>query len=293
MVTAADITALKIEARARAEKENELREAVDRLRANQSELTELNEKYHEAKVRAEAANRAKSEFLANMSHELRTPLNAIIGFSEIMIGEMFGRLGDTRYAEYTRDIHASGQHLLELINDVLDMSKIEAGKMTLRLESVELGEVIDDAVRLVRTRASSNGLDLHVHVAERLPRVLADERSVRQVLLNLLSNATKFTPAGGRIEVRAVLEGEVVRVSVVDTGVGISGADLARLGQPFEQVETQHARTGRGTGLGLALSKALVNMHEGAFRLESAQGVGTTASFTLKLAAAPRAAAAA
>jgi len=220
-----------------------------------------------------------------MSHELRTPLNAINGFSEIMVGEMYGPLGDARYRDYARDILNSGQHLLALINDILDMSKIEAGKMTLRFEPCSLEEIAEDALRLVRNRAETAGLTLVLDFVE-LPDVEADYRAVKQVLLNLLSNAIKFTPRGGRITLRAdrrddALGGERVRISVQDTGIGISPEDLERLAKPFEQVETQHAKTQQGTGLGLALTKSLVEMHGGVLDIRSAPGEGTTVSFTL------------
>jgi two-component system cell cycle sensor histidine kinase PleC len=238
------------------------------------------------KVKAEGANKAKSEFLANMSHELRTPLNAINGFSEIMMNEMFGPLGDQRYKGYSLDIHNSGQHLLALINDILDMSKIEAGKMNLKFEPLSLEDVTEDAVRLVRNRAEAAGLKLEVDFPA-LPEVEADYRAVKQVLLNLLSNAIKFTPRAGRVTVRAEVRrdplGERVRVSVTDTGIGIAPEDLARLAKPFEQVESQHAKTTQGTGLGLALTKSLVEMHDGALEMTSTPGEGTTVSFILPI----------
>ena len=284
VVTAVDISALKAQEAALKLNEQELRQAVANLERSQEQLSELARKYEAEKVRAETANRAKSEFLANMSHELRTPLNAINGFSEIMLGEMYGPLGDRRYRDYARDILDSGQHLLALINDILDMSKIEAGKMTLRFEPVAMEEVTEDAVRLVMNRAESAGLEVNVDFPA-LPDVEADYRAVKQVLLNLLSNAIKFTPRGGRITVladAADAPGEPrVRVSVKDTGIGISPDDLERLARPFEQIEHQHAKTQQGTGLGLALSKALVEMHGGELALSSAPGQGTTASFCL------------
>ena len=285
VLTAADITALKRQERAREEKEIALRDAVGRLEASRTELGELATKYHDAKVRAEEANRAKSEFLANMSHELRTPLNAIIGFSEMMSAEMFGKIAERRYVEYSRDILVSGQHLLALINDILDMSKIEAGKLNLRKEPLDVAEAVAEAVRLVRARAETSGLELIVEAPSLLPNVQADERAFKQILLNLLSNALKFTPTGGLIRVRARQEGGAIRIAVTDSGIGIAKSDLARLGRPFEQVETQHAKTTHGTGLGLALTKALVHLHGGRFDLESEPGVGTTAEFTLPLAA--------
>jgi two-component system cell cycle sensor histidine kinase PleC len=219
-----------------------------------------------------------------MSHELRTPLNAINGFSEIMLAEMYGPLGDSRYADYAQDIHNSGQHLLALINDILDMSKIEAGKMTLHFEPLAICDVVEDAARLVRTKADAAGLALEVVVSD-LPEVEADYRALKQVLLNLLSNAVKFTPRGGRVRVIAApAEGEGgarVRLSVQDTGIGIAPEDLARLARPFEQIESQQAKTQQGTGLGLALTKSLVEMHGGLLELKSAPGQGTTASFSL------------
>jgi len=286
VMTAADITAIKLQEETRRLSEERLREAVDKLEHSQVQLAELARKYEAEKIRAEGANKAKSEFLANMSHELRTPLNAINGFSEIMLGEMFGPLGDKRYKEYSQDILSSGQHLLALINDILDMSKIEAGKMNLRFEPLHLQDVVDDAVRLVRNRAEASGLILEADLPP-LPEVEADYRAIKQVLLNLLSNALKFTPHGGRVRVVAELRrdsmGDRVCVSVSDTGIGISKNDLARLARPFEQIESQHSKTQQGTGLGLALTKSLVEMHEGALDMASEPGRGTTVSFTLPL----------
>ena len=284
VMTAADITAIKLQDEARRLNEEKLQRVVDDLERSQAQLAELARKYEAEKIRAEGANRAKSEFLANMSHELRTPLNAINGFSEIMVGEMFGALGDKRYKEYSQDILSSGQHLLALINDILDMSKIEAGKMNLSFEPLHLEDVVEDAVRLVRGRAEASGLALEVKLPD-LPEIEADYRAVKQVILNILSNALKFTPHGGRVTLTAELRhdplGDRVRVSVHDTGIGISPEDLARLAQPFEQIESQHSKTQQGTGLGLALTKSLVEMHEGALELASQSGKGTTVSFTL------------
>ena len=284
VMTAADITAIKNQEEARRLNEEQLQYAVTGLERSQEQLAELARKYEMEKVKAEGANKAKSEFLANMSHELRTPLNAINGFSEIMMNEMFGKLGDARYKGYSLDIHNSGQHLLALINDILDMSKIEAGKMNLKFESLHLEDVTEDAVRLVRNRAEAAGLQLDIDFPT-LPEVEADYRAVKQVLLNLLSNAIKFTPRAGRVTVRAEVRrdplGERVRVSVTDTGIGIAAEDLARLAKPFEQVESQHAKTTQGTGLGLALTKSLVEMHDGALEMTSTPGEGTTVSFML------------
>ncbi len=282
VLTAADVTAIKRQEEARAKNEAELEQLVARLRQHQAELAILAREYETEKTRAEAANKAKSEFLANMSHELRTPLNAINGFSEIMAGEMFGPLGDARYKEYARDIFNSGQHLLALINDVLDMAKIEAGKFTLHYEPISVEDVVEDAMRLMRGRAESMGLELRV-IMNPLPEIDADYRAVKQILLNLLSNAVKFTPRGGSVILRAEQAGEFARLTVRDTGIGISREDLSRLARPFEQVETQHAKTQQGTGLGLALTRSLIEMHGGRFELSSEPGLGTTATVALPL----------
>ncbi len=285
VMTAADITAIKTQEEARRLNEEQLQKAVVGLELSQQQLSELARKYETEKVRAEGANKAKSEFLANMSHELRTPLNAINGFSEIMVQEMFGPLGDARYKGYSQDILSSGQHLLALINDILDMSKIEAGKMNLKFEPLTVEDVTEDAVRLVRNRAESAGQLMTIDLPEDLPEIEADYRAIKQVLLNLLSNAIKFTPRGGRITIRAERRddplGEQVRISVQDTGIGIAEDDLARLARPFEQVENQHSKTTQGTGLGLALTKSLVEMHGGELDMRSSPGQGTTVSFAL------------
>ncbi len=287
VITASDITAIKSQEETRRRNEAQLQALVADLERSQEQLSELARKYEAEKVRAEGANKAKSEFLANMSHELRTPLNAINGFSEIMVGEMFGALGDTRYKGYAQDILSSGQHLLALINDILDMSKIEAGKMNLRFEPLALDEVVEDAVRLVRNRAEAAGLVMAIELPP-LPEVEADYRALKQVLLNILSNAIKFTPRGGRITIKAEGRrgplGDHVRVSVQDTGIGIAQDDLPRLARPFEQVESQqHAKSTQGTGLGLALTKSLVEMHGGLLDVQSAPGEGTLVSFTVPL----------
>ncbi|HYM30366.1 MAG TPA: HAMP domain-containing sensor histidine kinase [Candidatus Cybelea sp.] len=231
-----------------------------------------------ARDEAHAASQAKSHFLANMSHELRTPLNAIIGFSELIRDESFGPVGKACYREYALDIHSSGTHLLNIINDILDLTKIEAGKFDLALEPIELGGLIDTAVRFVEPKAATGEIALKVAVAPGMAPVQADRRALKQILLNLLSNAVKFTPRGGRIEVRATVEprGEVV-IAVADTGIGIAPADMARVMTPFGQVETAYSRSTQGTGLGLPLTKHLVEMHGGHLELVSASGKGTTA----------------
>ncbi|MBA2587985.1 MAG: PAS domain-containing sensor histidine kinase [Alphaproteobacteria bacterium] len=237
----------------------------------------------EARDAALAANRAKSRFLANMSHELRTPLNAIIGFSEVMTREMFGPVGP-RYQEYSRLIHESGAHLLELINSVLDMSKIEAGKFELAEELFDLGDVADSAVRFLKIPAERAGVALKLDIAPSARLVFADRRAVKQILVNLLSNGVKYTPPGGVVTVTARPE-KGIEITVRDTGTGISKADLEQLGQPFEQVQNAEVRTKEGTGLGLALVKALAVMHGGEAVLASALGEGTIVTVRLPHAA--------
>ena len=239
----------------------------------------------EARDLAEQASRAKSRFLANMSHELRTPLNAIIGFSEVMMHEMFGPLGGPRYGEYSRLIHESGNHLLELINGVLDMSKIEAGKFELSEEVFDLAAVAEASVRFVRLPAERAGVVLKTAIAPAVQRVFADKRAIKQILVNLLSNGVKFTPRGGEVCIRASLDSRGVEIAVADSGVGISKRDLERLGKPFEQVEGEHVRAKEGTGLGLSLVKALAAMHGGEALLESTLGEGTVVRVRLPYAA--------
>jgi signal transduction histidine kinase len=226
-----------------------------------------------------AASQHKSEFLANMSHELRTPLNAIIGFSEVLSERMFGDLND-KQDEYLKDIYASGQHLLSLINDILDLSKIEAGRMELEMTDFDLPTALDSALTLIRERAGRRGITLHLSVDERLGQLRADERKIRQVVLNLLSNAIKFTPEGGRIEVAAVPRDEFVEVSVSDTGVGIAPEDQEAVFEEFRQVGTA-AKKVEGTGLGLALSRKFIELHGGRIWLESRVGIGSTFTFSI------------
>jgi signal transduction histidine kinase len=227
----------------------------------------------------EAASQHKSEFLANMSHELRTPLNAIIGFSEVLSERMFGELNE-KQEEYLKDIYTSGTHLLSLINDILDLSKIEAGRMDLESTDFHLPTALDSALTLVRERAGRRGLALHLRVDERLGQVQADERKVRQVVLNLLSNAIKFTPEGGRIEVRAAPVDGAVEVSVTDTGVGIAPEDQEAVFEEFRQVGTADKKV-EGTGLGLTLCRKFVELHGGRIWVKSEVGVGSTFTFTI------------
>ncbi len=240
----------------------------------------------EARDTALDASRAKSRFLANMSHELRTPLNAIIGFSEVMTREMFGPVGP-RYQEYSRLIHESGGHLLELINSVLDMSKIEAGKFELAEEMFDLEEMAEGAVRVLKIPSERACVALKLAVAPSARLVFADRRALKQILVNLLSNGVKYTPPGGevRVSARALESGQGIEIVVSDTGTGISKADLERLGKPFEQVENAETRAKEGTGLGLALVKSLAMMHGGSATLDSVLGEGTTVTVRLPHAA--------
>ncbi|MGH7875450.1 MAG: GAF domain-containing protein [Candidatus Binatia bacterium] len=230
----------------------------------------------------EAANRHKSEFLANMSHELRTPLNAIIGFSEVLQEKLFGELNE-KQAEYTDDILSSGRHLLSLINEILDLSKVEAGRMDLELATFDLPLAIDNARTFVRERATKHGIALDVDIDERLGDFLGDERKIKQILLNLLSNAVKFTPEGGRIEIAARRTDGAVEISVSDTGVGIAAEDQPRIFEEFRQIGSDYAHKVEGTGLGLTLAKKFVELHGGRIWVESEVGKGSTFVFTLPL----------
>lgn len=223
---------------------------------------------------AEAANQAKTRFLANMSHELRTPLNAILGFSEVMIQEMFGPLGASRYMEYSRLIHESGSHLLELINSVLDLSKIEAGKLEILEECFDLTGCVDQVLHFVRIAAERAEIHLVIDIDPAAAEVFADRRAVGQMLINLFSNAIKYTPAGGEVCLTARRREKGIEIAVSDTGTGIAPADIRRLGKPFEQ--TRSASGKEGTGLGLALVKAYAQLHGGEVILQSVVGVGTT-----------------
>jgi signal transduction histidine kinase len=225
------------------------------------------------------ASQHKSEFLANMSHELRTPLNAIIGFSEVLTDRMFGELNE-KQEEYLKDIYASGTHLLSLINDILDLSKIEAGRMELELTDFDLPTALDNALTLVRERAGRRNITLQMSVDERLGEVRADERKIRQVVLNLLSNAIKFTPEGGGIEVAALPKDGSVEVSVTDTGVGIAPEDQEAVFEEFRQVGTAEKKA-EGTGLGLTLCRKFIELHGGRIWVTSQVGVGSTFTFTV------------
>ena len=228
----------------------------------------------------ELANKHKSEFLANMSHELRTPLNAIIGFSEVLSEEMFGDVND-KQREYLLDIHSSGHHLLSLINDILDLSKIEAGRMELDLSSFNLAMLLDNATTLVRERAMRQGLTLVLDVEDGIADWVADARKLKQVVINLRSNAVKFTPAGGRVTLRGRAREHAVEIAVIDTGVGIALEQQALVFEEFRQAGGDVLRKSEGTGLGLSLAKRFVELHGGTMRVESAPGQGSTFAFIL------------
>ena len=256
----------------------------ERLLAEQQSqrLADLADKYAREKTRAEAANRSKSEFLANMSHELRTPLNAIIGFSEVMQEQMFGPIGSPKYTEYSHDIHKSGQFLLDVINDILDMSKIEAGRMEMELTPLSLPSIIEDIMRFVGPRAAEG----KVEIVQKLPKscdMVGDKRALKQVFINLMSNAVKFTPEGGQVTIAIARLKDTVKITIADTGIGIPDNDIEKLGRPFEQVENQFTKSKGGSGLGLAISKSLVDLHHGNLAIDSVVGEGTTVTVTLPL----------
>jgi PAS domain S-box-containing protein len=246
-----------------------------------TELKQAGEELDIARKEAEAANSAKSHLLANVSHELRTPLNAILGFSEILAGEMLGSLGE-RYRDYAKDIHDSGLHLLSIIDDLLDLSKIEAGRLNLSEDIVDVVELFDTVSRFVRERASSAGLTMSIDLPADMPALKADRRAMRQVLLNLLSNSVKFTPAGGHIALEAIREPcGGIGFRVRDNGIGIAAGDIHRAMEPFGLINSSLSRRHTGTGLGLPITRALVELHRGRFELTSEPGVGTTATVYL------------
>ena len=262
--------------RARKHADDELGQVSDGFNRMLAEIQahdlELRAAWHEA----DAASRAKSEFLANMSHELRTPLNAIIGFSEIIKLEMLGPLGTGRYRHYAQDIFDSGNHLLAVIGDILDISKVEAGEFELHAEPTDLEEIVEQSLRLVRERAEAAGIRIEVAIGRDLPRLLLDQRLIKQSLINLLSNAIKFSPEGGSVAVRAARgpEGSVL-LSVADSGIGIAEDDIPSVLKPFSQVESAFSRSHEGTGLGLPLAKSFIEAHGGRLEIDSTVGRGT------------------
>jgi signal transduction histidine kinase len=234
-----------------------------------------------AKDEAELASRSKTEFLANMSHELRTPLNAVIGFSDILMGQIFGPLGDARYGDYARDIRDSGLHLLTLINDVLDVSKVEFGKVELIEEAVDIVAIVESCTRLMRDRADTAGIRLMQELPPTLPLLQGDSRRLKQILLNLLSNAVKFTPSGGRVAIRAVASADGFRLIIEDTGIGIAKQDIEKAMRPFGQIDSRLARKYQGTGLGLPLARSMAELHGGRLEIDSTPGHGTIATLWL------------
>jgi two-component system cell cycle sensor histidine kinase PleC len=275
-----DISPLKETEEEILKSERQMRSVVSELERSERQAADLAEKYAREKMRAEEASSAKSTFLANMSHELRTPLNAINGFSEIMVQQLYGPLGDPRYQTYASDILASGQHLLELINDVLDMAKLEAGKFTIHPAPMDLEDTIRQAIRMTRGRAEGKRITIESDLKD-AGDMVGDARAIRQILINLLSNAIKFTEDGGRVLVQTREDFSSVTIRVVDTGIGIPADHLPRLGRPFEQVESEHAKAHQGTGLGLALCRSFAEMHGGSLAISSEVGVGTMVTVTL------------
>ncbi|NTG26731.1 PAS domain-containing protein [Agrobacterium rhizogenes] len=276
-----DITQLKRNQERLRESERRLMATINDLSASRqilerqkAELSTANTNYLAEKERAEAANKAKSEFLANMSHELRTPLNAILGFSEILQDQMFGPLGSSRYNEYAKDIHDSGKHLLNVINDILDMSKIEAGHIKLSCEKIDLAPLIEECLRLTSIPAACKNIHVEQSISSGI-KLTADRRAMKQILLNLLSNSVKFTNNGGRIAVRTRKVDDAVVLTIADTGIGIPKSALSKIGQPFEQVQSQYAKSKGGSGLGLAISRSLTLLHQGRMRIRSREGIGT------------------
>lgn len=265
---------------------SKLKKLVAELERSEGRAAELARKYAEEKTKAEHAANAKGTFLANMSHELRTPLNAINGFSEILVNELYGVHSDPRYKGYAQDILTSGQHLLDMINDILDMAKIEAGKMTISPQKIDPVDPVDAAVRMIRRRAEDNGIQMKLEHDPEIPDIEADPRAIRQMVLNLVSNAIKFTDEGGLIKVSMQMRRDELRVAVTDNGVGIPAEDLPRLAKPFEQVSETSERNKKGTGLGLALTKSFAEMHGGRMTIASEYGKGTTVSFFLPVEAA-------
>ncbi|MEX6505599.1 ATP-binding protein [Jiella sp. M17.18] len=284
-----DITQIKLHQAHSIDSERRLLATIEDLTAARREadrraqqLSELNHRFGEEKERAESASRAKTTFLANMSHELRTPLNAILGFSDIMRQNTLGPLGSPKYTEYAEDIHDSGRFLLRLIDDILDMAKIEAGRVELRPEDLDLKEIVGEVTKFVEVQARQKDISVSVSVPEELT-IRSDRRATKQVILNLLSNAVKFTDPGGAVKLKVRnCDGQAL-ISVADNGIGIPREALHTLGRPFQQIESELTRKNRGTGLGLAIARSLVEMHGGRMRISSRVGTGTVVALRLPL----------
>lgn len=284
-----DVTKLKSTQQNLVIREQQMRSTLEDLTASRRELegktqklAELADKYMREKDRAEEANRVKAEFLANISHELRTPLNAIIGFSDMMQREVLGKIENEQYQGYINDIHMSGSYLLELINDILDMSRIEAGRLKLDTKMCQLNELLSDCLNIITPQAVERDISICQNFENKIELQL-DRRAIKQVMLNLMSNAIKFTPEGGEVEVSVEQDATAVHIFVRDSGIGIEKTALSKLGRPFVQVENQMTKCHSGTGLGLAISRSLIDLHGGVLTIDSEVGVGTTVLVTLPL----------
>lgn len=264
-----------------AEERRRLHAHIQELEATKAELEKTSADLKTALTAADGASKVKSEFLASMSHELRTPLNAVIGFSEVMLSEVFGPLGHARYREYAESIRGSGTHLLGLINDVLDMSRLNSGELKLSREELRVGDLIAEAVAVITLQAEAANVSLIEDVEPWLPILKVDRRRMRQVLVNLLTNAVKFTPAEGNVRISAHRRGENIAIQITDTGIGMAPHEIPRAFERFSQVDGSLARKYEGVGLGLPLAKHLTELHGGYLELQSETGTGTTVTVIL------------